>query len=1174
MKFQWKRYVCLLLTLAILTPLITIPVLAQTCRYDGTFYYCVQDEETGAWVVVKTGTTYRHTSSSSSPNDYDVLNIAWNSAPSEFKSAAYTYTTQISKRLSDHNVTWDTWDYTIYYHFSPVEFKVTYKIDGNVHQEKNVKYGKTETLLSNAPDKVGYTFNGWSSTDVALSNGAFTMPAANVTINGSYSVNSNSVAYQYSGFTPPTATYLPVTGVYTYGTTVWIAATPTAPGYTFNGWTTGNAIISGNNFVMPDNAVKLTGSWTPRSDTPYTVERYQQNIYDDGYTLVDAAHYTGTTDTVATVPGKSYPGFTATPESLTATSNVAIHGDGSTVLRLYYNRNINSVSYVYSGETDTTAPALPITASYRFGQAVPVAAAPSLAGYDFGGWETSDASIANDSFTMPDSAVSITGAWMPRTDTPYIVERYQQNTEDNGYTLAETLNGKGATGGSIPHREFLGFTQTLNSVTAEGNARIKSDGSTLLKLYYDRNVNTVSYSYVGETDTAAPALPVAASHRFGQTVPVTAAPTLPGYNFGGWETSDASITGGSFSMPDEAVSITGEWTPRTDTPYTVEYYRQNAEDDGYTLADTEHCTGTTGDVAMVPDKGYPGFSVTPESTSAATNVLIKSNGSTLLKLYYDRNVNTVSYAYSGETDVTPPLLPAGGSYRYGQTVPVAEAPSLAGYDFGGWETSDASIADDSFIMPDAPVTLTGAWTTRTDIPYVIEYYQQNTEDDGYALAETLNGEGVVGGSIPHREFEGFTQTPASLTEEGTARVRSDGSTLLKLYYDRNVETVTYAYSGELDVTPPLLPLTASYRFGQTVPVAEAPTLSGYDFGEWETSDATITGGSFTMPDAAVSITGAWSTRTDIPYVIEYYQQNTEDDGYTLADTLNGEGAIGGSIPHREFEGFTETPDSVTAEGNARIRSDGSTVLKLYYDRDYYAVSFAYSWSAPEAAPALPDRANYRYGASVPLPIVPSAVGGMSFSGWTADSARITGNTFSVPAQDTKITGTWTQLFDSGDAPAPAEPVTAVTLEDNGTAYIIGYEDGAFRPDDYLTAKHETLMLSRLGLPVISPGVAPELSAEERYITRKEFLGALLNASGAAAEDSEPMAEAAALGWISGYGDGELYPEAYITRAQAVTIINRAFGRTAAQAGSAQINYTDIPRDYWAYDAIMAASTTA
>ncbi|WP_367271239.1 InlB B-repeat-containing protein [uncultured Oscillibacter sp.] len=1117
---------------------------------------------------------YRASGSDSVPNDAFILSVGLYPyyAPPELINDGYT-STHDYYRTDEHSwVSGDTSKYTITYNFSPVLFGVTYQLDGTSYQTQNHYYQNTVAVLP-VPAKTGYTFSGWSSGDITLSEGSFTMPAKNITIQGTYLIHSNALKYEYAGTVPKNAPPLPPGSAYNYGTTVNVASPPTVLGYAFGGWTSSNATLTGGSFIMPDNPVTITGIWTPRSDTPYTVERYQQNPDNDGYTLADTEHYTGTTDTVAVVPVKSYPGFSVTPESLTATSNVTIHDDGSTVLRLYYNRNVNTVTYAYSGDTDVTPPALPAATSYRYGQTVPVAVVPSLAGYDFGGWETY-ASVANGSFTMPDSAVSITGAWTARADTSYTVEYYQQNTENDGYTLAETLNGKGATGGSIPHREFVGFTQTLDSVTAEGNARIRSDGSTLLKLYYDRNVNSVSYSYSGEMDTAAPTLPIGGSYRYGQTVPMAAAPTLPGYNFGGWETADASIGGGSFTMPDAAVSITGAWTARTDTPYSVEYYQQNIVDDSYTLTDIEHCTGTTGGEAMVPGKSYPGFSVTPESTSAATNVLIKSNGSTLLKLYYDRNVNIVSYAYLGETDTAAPAVPVSTSYRFGQAVPVSAAPALPGYDFSGWETSDASIAGGSFTMPDTPVNITGAWTAKADTPYVVEYYQQNTDDDAYTLAFTFNGTGVTGTGVPHKEFEGFTQTPDSLSAEGSAKIRSDGSTVLKLYYDRNTETVTYTYSGETDVTPPELPSPASYRFGKTVPVAAAPSLAGYDFSGWTTSDAPVVDGSFTMPDEAVTLTGAWTTRTDIPYVIEYYQQNTEDDGYTLADTLNGEGAIGGSIPHREFEGFTETPDSVTAEGNARIRSDGSTVLKLYYDRDYYAVSFAYSGSAPEAAPALPDRANYRYGASITLPVIPGVVGGMSFSGWTAGNVSILGNTFSVPAQDTKIIGTWTQLFDSGDAPIPDAPVTPVTLEDNGTAYIIGYEDGAFRPDDYLTAKHETLMLSRLGLPVTSPSVAPELSAEERYITRKEFLGALLNASGAAAEDSEPMAEAAALGWISGYGDGGLYPEAYITRAQAVTIINRAFGRTVAQADSAQINYTDIPRDYWAYDAIMAASTTA
>jgi len=242
---------------------------------------------------------------------------------------------------------------------------------------------------------------------------------------------------------------------------------------------------------------------------------------------------------------------------------------------------------------------------------------------------------------------------------------------------------------------------------------------------------------------------------------------------------------------------------------------------------------------------------------------------------------------------------------------------------------------------------------------------------------------------------------------------------------------------------------------------------------------------------------------------------------------------------------------------------------------FYQMAFSYTGTAPENAPALPAEKAYRYGAEVAVPEVPSVLSGMNFSGWLLEGKQLGESTFSMPAQDTQLTGSWSQIPSSGDTPIANTP-QPVTLEDNGSAYIIGYDDGTFRPDDYLTAKHESLMLSRLGLAVTPLSAAPEVFDDTRYITRKEFLSALLDASGAIAEESaDPMTQAAALGWITGYANGELYPNAYITRAQAVTIIDRAFGRTSMQDqdDESRISYTDLPHDYWAYAAIIAASTS-
>ena len=60
-------------------------------------------------------------------------------------------------------------------------------------------------------------------------------------------------------------------------------------------------------------------------------------------------------------------------------------------------------------------------------------------------------------------------------------------------------------------------------------------------------------------------------------------------------------------MPASNVTLTAQWTANTDTAYTVQHYQQNANDSGYTLADTDNLTGTTGATATAAAKTYTNF---------------------------------------------------------------------------------------------------------------------------------------------------------------------------------------------------------------------------------------------------------------------------------------------------------------------------------------------------------------------------------------------------------------------------------------------------------------------------------------------------------------------------------------------------------------------------------------
>ena len=70
-------------------------------------------------------------------------------------------------------------------------------------------------------------------------------------------------------------------------------------------------------------------------------------------------------------------------------------------------------------------------------------------------------------------------------------------------------------------------------------------------------------------------------------------------------------------------------------------------------------------------------------------------------------------------------------------------------------------------------------------------------------------------------------------------------------------------------------------------------------------------------------------------------------------------------------------EGTVASGN--IAGDGSLVLKLYYTRNSYEVSYAYTGTVPADASALPEKAAVKYGASVTVAEAATAKG-HTFSG--------------------------------------------------------------------------------------------------------------------------------------------------------------------------------------------------
>lgn len=136
----------------------------------------------------------------------------------------------------------------------------------------------------------------------------------------------------------------------------------------------------------------------------------------------------------------------------------------------------------------------------------------------------------------------------------------------------------------------------------------------------------------------------------GAVLPTTNDITREGYRFDGWY-ADSNFSG------SPVTEITGtdtgnktfyaKWTRNT-TPiisgntinYIVEHYKTDGS--GYTLAETEHSAGKTGDTVTATPKTYEGFTYNPAiSTASGTLKKISSlEDIVTLKLYYDVNADT------------------------------------------------------------------------------------------------------------------------------------------------------------------------------------------------------------------------------------------------------------------------------------------------------------------------------------------------------------------------------------------------------------------------------------------------------------------------------------------------------------------------------------------------------
>lgn len=207
----------------------------------------------------------------------------------------------------------------------------------------------------------------------------------------------------------------------------------------------------------------------------------------------------------------------------------------------------------------------------------------------------------------------------------FTVNHYLQNVADNNYTLDKTEHVDGYTesevGGDLA-KAYPGFAALLYNT----KAKVAADGSTVVEIYYDRNYYMMSFNLDGGYGVE----PIYA--RYGASVKVEN-PTKPGYTFNGWEPTVPT------TVPAENTTYKAKWKVDDSVNYRVQYWQENANDDGFSYESSVQKKAAPGTVITAAnDKNYTGFHY--DHTDGAT---VAADGSSVVNVYYKRNTYTLTF---------------------------------------------------------------------------------------------------------------------------------------------------------------------------------------------------------------------------------------------------------------------------------------------------------------------------------------------------------------------------------------------------------------------------------------------------------------------------------------------------------------------------------------------------
>lgn len=509
----------------------------------------------------------------------------------------------------------------------------------------------------------------------------------------------------------------------------------------------------------------------------YTVVHMQQNIQNDDYTVVETEKFSCQFGEMTDIQAKEYTGFTVrdfTQEKITDSKEI----------KILYDRNYVTYKFNLAGGTGAKS----VTAKYGTPVDENSVQEPVKAGSTFSFWQPELPQTFEEDCTF-------TANW----NYPYYKVQYLfQNSEDDGYSESP----------DYPQKKVYGRKGYKTEVTAEDISGftakdieqiIISDGEQTVKVYYDRKIITLFIDLDGGIGTNY------IKGKFGSPVTAFLFGTLEkkGYSF--WK-FDAELPE-TFALEDDNKTVAKAlWSYSGKSHYGVSFYMQNISDDHYTKLEIETAvhTGETGGLTDIHLNAngklyvgetkyeFTGFhpAVDDKGKLISENVTIDPSETTIAKVYFDRNVSTISilstsmfYIYGEELQK---ITRDGTEYnyyeikgRYGEAVevPYINVKSSNGSYYVHMKESSLNVP--KFYPEDSTLYEISAtnWNGETNTYNL--YYDFNDEDgpkaskDNYFAGSIKGSDGVTPPNDVTRD--GYILKEYTLNKDGSGTVYKAGT---------------------------------------------------------------------------------------------------------------------------------------------------------------------------------------------------------------------------------------------------------------------------------------------------------------------------------------------------------------------------------------------------------------